>query len=117
MRSLVTVLAMLMFFVSMADARPPVRVRSVETVLLFYAGVGILPSEHSPPEARGVTLRWGRTYWPLSEFGNCFAELRTPAGVSRTRGYWGKAVVSWEGEVYTAHCFNGPTVYWSKIKK
>lgn len=91
--------------------------KSVETELLFHANIGVLPSEHALPEVKGVVLRWGRQYWPISEFGKCFAELQTPTGTSRTYGYWGRAVASWQGETYIAHCFNGPTVFWSKVLK
>ena len=48
------------------------------TQLLFHADIWIFAREKTHPQAEGVVLRWGRQYWPLSEFGECFAELRTP---------------------------------------
>ncbi|KKW44262.1 MAG: hypothetical protein UY94_C0028G0003 [Parcubacteria group bacterium GW2011_GWA2_56_21] len=102
MRSLIV--GMLMFFAvavsSDVDARGG-RGRMLD--FLLYETVGIFPSERALPGFDGVVFRWGRVYWPLSEFGGCFVEIRTPKEISWMPEPF-STPVEWQGENYGAHC-------------
>lgn len=118
MRSLIVGIVGVLMFLSVAGVEAKGR-RVPETELLFSTKVGIFPSEHTSSKAEGVVLRWGRQYWPLSEFGKCFAELQTPERYSRSSGYWGRADIEWQGTTYQAHCWTeglDSAIYWSKVQ-
>ncbi len=113
MRSLIV--GLLVFFAVSIDVNargiPAIQVES-----LFYADVGIFSSEKTLPEAEGVVLRWGRTYWPLSKFVKCFVELSTPMETRRNKGEgrWSWPRVKWQGKEYGAYCLDS-SVEWYRI--
>lgn len=68
--------------------------------------VGITSQQGHHPFGNDVLLRFGRTYWPLSQFGDCFVELRAPDGTtarSVANAYQG-ASLEWDGKKHSVAC-------------
>lgn len=119
MRSLIVGLLMIFSLVDMADARVARGRRLPDTELLLAARVRVFAGEERTAQAKGVVFRYGRTYWSLSEFGDCYAELETPKETVRVTGKR-RAIVDWEGRTYWAHCLDNDwntMVFWEKVKK